>query len=323
MEYLKNEDELQYYGKRYELQKEIEDIFLGKGYSYIELPVVEYLDKFTSLYKNNKNIKKDSIVKLLNGSSDVLLLRPDNTISIIKSLIPRWEEDATIKLFYNSKVFRNDPNSNIREIRQLGIEYLGGVTLKSDEEVIGIALDILNKFNDDFILEISNSKYILGLFEAMDIKEFQKQIIKDFIYHKNRFELLDYLKKINIPKDIYDCLSNIFDLQGNVSKIIDKARNYYMNQIMEEALQELSILEDFINEDGYAKYAHFDLSMIMDLNYYDGVIFKGYYPNLYKDIVCGGRYDSFTEEFGSKVPAIGFSLDLDELTKIYCGKDSE
>ena len=135
--------------------------------------------------------------------------------------------------------------------------------------------------------------------------------------------MLDYLKKVNIQKDICDCLLNIFDLQGDVSKIIDKAGNYYMNQIMEAALQELRILGDFIEKEGYSKYVHFDLSMIMELNYYDGVIFKGYYPNLYKDIICGGGYDSFTEQFGSKVPAIGFSLDLDELTKIYCGKDSE
>ena len=56
--------------------------------------------------------------------------------------------------------------------------------------------------------------------------------------------------------------------------------------------------------------------MITELDYYDGVIFKGYYPNSFKEIIKGGRYDSFTEYFGEKVSAIGFSVELDEIANI-------
>lgn len=320
MEYLKMEDEIKYCSKRYELQRNIEDKFLEEGYFYIELSAFEDLNKFTSLYKK---AKKDSLVKLLREDSEVLILRPDNTTSIIKNFIPRWQEDISLKLFYNSTVFRNNPNSNISEIRQLGVEYLGGNILAVDKEVIGMTLDVLNRFNNDFILELSNTKYISGLLEEIDIRDSQKQKLKDFIYYKNKYELLEYIKKLNIPKDICHCLFNILDFQGEILEVIDMAENYYTNNIMDEALAELRILGDFIEKENYSKYVHFDLSMIMELDYYDGVIFKGYYPNSFEEIICGGRYDSFTEEFGQRVPAVGFSLNLDELTKVYLEKDGE
>ena len=320
MEYFKIEDEIKYHKKRYELKREIEDMFLNEGYSHIDPPSFESLDNFIYLYKK---IKKESMVKVLNGGSDVLILRHDNTTNIIKNLIPRWQQGMELKLFYNSTVFRNSPNLDIKEIKQLGVEYLGSSDLKADIEVICLALNILNKFNHDFILEISNSKYISGLFEAINIDEAEKRQLKDLIYRKNRFELVDYTKKLNLSKEIRDCLLNIFELQGDILEIVDKAQYYYTNKDMEESLQELIVLRNSIEEEGYLKYVHFDLSMITELDYYDGVIFKGYYPDYFKDIISGGRYDSFTEDFGQKVPAMGFSLDLDELIKIYFRKVGE
>lgn len=320
MEYLNIEDEIKYYEKRYKLKRKIEDMLLLEDYIHIEPSTFESFEKFISL---NKKIKKESMVKVLNGGSDILVLRPDNTTSIIKSLIPRWQDDTRLKLFYNSTVFRNSPNSNIREIRQMGVEYLGEIPQKADREVLALALDILNRFNGGFILEISNSKYIRGLFEAINIDEYEEKHLKDLIYRKNKFELFDYIKTLNIPNEIHDCLSNILSFQGDILKIANKAQSYYINETMEEALKELMALRDLIKKEGYSQYVHFDLSMITELDYYDGIIFKGYYPNSFKDIISGGRYDSFTEDFGKKVPAIGFSLDLDELTEVYCKEKGE
>ena len=320
MEYLNIEDEIKYYARRYELKRKIEDMLLLKGYTHIEPSTFENYEKFISL---NKKIKKESMVKVLNGGSDVLVLRPDSTTNIIKKLIPRWQEDTKLKLFYNSTVFRNNPNSNIREINQMGVEYFGEAPLKADREVLGLALDILNKFNGGFILEVSNSKYIRGLFEAINIDDEQEKHLKDFIYRKNKFELMDYIKTLNIEKGLHDCLSNILDLQGDILGIAKKAKGYYTNRAMEEALEELVILSNFIEEEGYSQYVHFDLSMVTELDYYDGIIFKGYYPNSFKDIISGGRYDSFTKDFGRLVSAIGFSLDLDELTEVNCKKKGE
>ncbi|SHI96856.1 ATP phosphoribosyltransferase regulatory subunit [Lutispora thermophila] len=313
MQFLRIEDEIGYLKKRYEIKKKIEDMFLNEGYVQIEPSIFEDFDIFEHV---NKWLKKESMVKVIGGSSDVLILRPDITTNIIRNLIPRWQEGFKLKLFYNSSIYRNQEIVNIREVRQMGIEYLGEDSLKADKEVVLLALKILDSFDSRFILEMSNSKYINGLLKEMDIEENHKRHIKDLIYRKNRQELVSYMGILNVPKSIYDTLASITDLQGKIETVEVKAKLYYLNDEMMEALDEIKAISKLIEEKGYKSNVQVDMSLITELDYYDGLIFKGYLPQSYKSIISGGRYDSFTGIFGKEVPAIGFSIDMDELTEI-------
>ncbi|HFL3244705.1 TPA: ATP phosphoribosyltransferase regulatory subunit, partial [Clostridioides difficile] len=82
-----------------------------------------------------------------------------------------------------------------------------------------------------------------------------------------------------------------------------------------QALEELKQVNNLIEECNFLDKARFDLSMITMLDYYEGIMFRGYYPNSYKEILSGGRYDSLTKEYGKEIPAIGFTLSVDELMK--------
>jgi ATP phosphoribosyltransferase regulatory subunit len=163
---------------------------------------------------------------------------------------------------------------------------------------------------------MSSSKYINGLFNKIDAEENVKKQLKNLIYRKNRYELMSFIEDLNLSKDIYDILANIMDFQGSIEAVEYKIKQYYMNQEMEEALCEIKSLNEVIESEGYKDKIQVDMSMITELDYYDGLIFKGYLPNSYKAIINGGRYDSFTKMFGNKVPAIGFCIDIDELTEM-------
>ncbi len=312
MKYLNIQDEMDYYKKIYQVKKGIEDIFLDKKYTEIQLSSLEDIEVKKAIYDKEK---MESMVKVVNNNSDLLTLRLDNTTGILKRIIPKVEQDRIIKLYYDSKVFRKDSTSNIKEIRQIGVECIGG-TIELDKEITNIVLDILDKFNGDFILEISNSKYIMGLIEGIGLRNEDIAKLKELIYTKNRFELNDFLTQKDIEDDMKIRLESLLDLQGSFQDIIDKAKALCINKRMEIALKEIEDLNEYIKTLNYQKYIQYDFSMIMEFSYYDGLIFKGYYPNYYKDIICGGRYDSFTEKFGRRIPAIGFSMDIDELTEI-------
>ena len=51
------------------------------------------------------------------------------------------------------------------------------------------------------------------------------------------------------------------------------------------------------------------------MNYYDGVIFKGFINGIPDSILSGGRYDRLMERFGKKTEAIGFAVYLDKLER--------
>ncbi|MDL0218963.1 ATP phosphoribosyltransferase regulatory subunit, partial [Clostridioides difficile] len=270
----------------------------------------EEYDEFTTI--NNK-IPEESMVKVVNGK--VMVLRADITTSIIKSLVPRWEDGLKLKLFYNSSIYKNKNTVGIKEIRQIGCEYLGEAPVEADREVVKLALKILEKYNNNFILEVGSSKYIHGLLEELNLNKNCENQIKNLLYTKNTHELKVYIEELKIKREVKELLSNILSLQGNLYNVIEKSNKFYCNNKMKQALEELKQVNNLIEECNFLDKARFDLSMITMLDYYEGIMFRGYYPNSYKEILSGGRYDSLTKEYGKEIPAIGFTLSVDELMK--------
>ncbi|HBF1175231.1 TPA: ATP phosphoribosyltransferase regulatory subunit [Clostridioides difficile] len=310
MKFLRIEDEVIYSKKRYKLKREIDKLFLDEEYFQIEPQLFEEYDEFTTI--NNK-IPEESMVKVVNGK--VMVLRADITTSIIKSLVPRWEDGLKLKLFYNSSIYKNKNTVGIKEIRQIGCEYLGEASVEADREVVKLALKILEKYNNNFILEVGSSKYIHGLLEELNLNKNCKNQIKNLLYTKNTHELKVYIEELKIKREVKELLSNILSLQGNLYNVIEKSNKFYCNNKMKQALEELKQVNNLIEECNFLDKARFDLSMITMLDYYEGIMFRGYYPNSYKEILSGGRYDSLTKEYGKEIPAIGFTLSVDELMK--------
>ncbi|MGO0940162.1 ATP phosphoribosyltransferase regulatory subunit, partial [Clostridioides difficile] len=279
MKFLRIEDEVIYSKKRYKLKREIDKLFLDEEYFQIEPQLFEEYDEFTTI--NNK-IPEESMVKVVNGK--VMVLRADITTSIIKSLVPRWEDGLKLKLFYNSSIYKNKNTVGIKEIRQIGCEYLGEASVEADREVVKLALKILEKYNNNFILEVGSSKYIHGLLEELNLNKNCENQIKNLLYTKNTHELKVYIEELKIKREVKELLSNILSLQGNLYNVIEKSNKFYCNNKMKQALEELKQVNNLIEECNFLDKARFDLSMITMLDYYEGIMFRGYYPNSYKEI---------------------------------------
>lgn len=308
MKYLSIENELNYSKKRYEFTKEIESIFVKNNYIQIKPSIFEDYDNFIAI---NKRTPTKSMVKIVGDK--ILVLRPDITTSIIKSLIPRWEEDLILKLFYHSTVYKNEGKEGIKEIRQFGCEYLGEKSIEADREIVNMSLDILKKFGQKFILEVGNSNYVDGILKELDLKEHQENKLKSLILRKNKIEIESYIEKSNVKEELKETIFNLFELNGEIDEVIYKAKKLYCNDMMRKGLRELEEISQLIKNCDNYKHINFDLSMVGKFDYYEGIMIKGYYANVYKEIVSGGRYDSLTEEFGKRVPAIGFCIDVDGL----------
>jgi ATP phosphoribosyltransferase regulatory subunit len=53
--------------------------------------------------------------------------------------------------------------------------------------------------------------------------------------------------------------------------------------------------------------------LVNNLNYYTGIIFKGYLEGISKGILQGGRYDNLAEKFGKNMDAVVFAINLQEV----------
>ncbi len=62
---------------------------------------------------------------------------------------------------------------------------------------------------------------------------------------------------------------------------------------------------------GYEKYLRFDLGLVHQIDYYTGVVFRGYVEGAGDAVLSGGRYDGLVGAFGRSAPATGFAIDVD------------
>lgn len=309
MEFLRIQDELNFAKKRYELTKKIETSFVDAGFIQIKPEIFEEYDEITQI---DKNISTKSMVKVV--SNKVMVLRPDITISLMKNLIPRWEDDLSLKLFYHSTVYKNKRNGDgIIQCRQFGCEYLGEPSMDADREVVNLAFNILKKFTDEFLLEIGSGNYIDGFVEALNIDSDTERQFKKLLYRKNKPELEAFAQKLDIKPELKELMVNILSIRGTLKEVTERANKYFTNARMKKGIDQLNTISTLISKEDLDKYTLFDLSMVSKLDYYDGIMLKGYYKSLYKEILSGGRYDSLTESFGKRVPAIGFTIYFDAL----------
>ncbi|GHU52796.1 ATP phosphoribosyltransferase regulatory subunit [Clostridia bacterium] len=280
------------------LQRKIENDFCKiaekKSYKEIATPMFEFYDVFDH---KTLNFPQESLYKFTDNKGRLMVLRPDVSLPIARSAATRLRnEKLPLRLFYIQDVFRvnHSDTGKSSSIRQIGAELIGQV---SDLELFSLVIDFLSTFNFKFTIEIGH----IGIFKDLTkkLKSEEKfdeiDLIRDLISRKNS-PSLDTMKIDNslklLPKmfgkdDVFQKAENIYN-----EKYLDELKNLY-NSLSEKT--------DVI----------IDLGLVNKINYYTGVVFKGYIGGT--EVLSGGRYDKLLGKFGYDVPAMGFALNLDAM----------
>ena len=67
---------------------------------------------------------------------------------------------------------------------------------------------------------------------------------------------------------------------------------------------------------------HVDLSVVGDIGYYNGIVFKGFVAGVPEGLLSGGEYTGLMQKMGKQEKAIGFAVYLDALERFMEEKDS-
>lgn len=311
MQYLNINELSQRLIKKNEILKSLESLVNQNGYIKVEPDYFEPYERFIQL---NKRIKKETMVKIQSLDGSIAILRPDITTNLMNLIVPIWSKGNALKIYYVSSTFRQNMNEPIVETKQFGVEYLGG-KVEGDREILYLILSIFNKLNLEFVLEIGHQKFINALFKQLNLSETKEVQLKTIINDKNQFELNKFLINEKITDDCKKILNKIFKLEGSLDRITEMLDSTTLNADMTDALEELSVIKNYLETEKLLNSVTFDLSSLSSYDYYNEVTFKGYIKNVPFAILSGGRYDMLTKEFGQDVPAIGFSIDLNEVLK--------
>lgn len=289
----------------------LEETFESFGYDEVITPTVEYYKTFSI---NDECMDEEKIYKFFESSGRILALRPDMTLPIARVVSTKMKEVETpIRLRYTSNIFRVNRKfgGKKNEYTDLGIELIGVPELDGDIEALTIALEGFKKLNiSNFKLEIGNIKFFNEIFDKCKIKEDEKEKLAELIEEKSLIELEKFLNSLEIEESKKNFLKRLPWLFGD-EDVLNNNIEFKDDKDVMSAIVYLKKINNILKELGYEDNITFDLGMVPGVNYYTGIIFKGYIEGARAPVLSGGRYDNLIKSFGRDLPAVGFSIDAD------------
>src|SRR5690625_4981752 len=147
--------------------------FSTYGYNQIRTPTFEAYDLFT---QTNGLVNQKEMIKTIDPTGEVLVLRPDITIPVTRHVVKNKENmNDELRFFYVLNVFRNATpsiTSKNKEKTQAGIECFGNDSITVDAEVVALAIHILKDLGfDAFKIELGHVKFLKELMKELPISE--------------------------------------------------------------------------------------------------------------------------------------------------------
>jgi ATP phosphoribosyltransferase regulatory subunit len=299
------------------VEQKLREFYLKRGYLQIITPTIEFYDVFDS---ESVWMEQEKMYKLFDSDGRILVLRPDITTPVARIAGTKLKDSYyPSKLCYSLNVFRSNENLNGKsnEFTQSGVEIIGSDSLRADIEVMSTGIKALLAVGlEDFKVELGQVQFFKGIMEDTKLGEEDIEKVRSYIEDKNFGALNDFLdSREDLDEETVLLLSTLPRLFGDIS-VIEQARKLTNNI---KALEALNIIEEIykiLSSMGLSKHFSVDLGMVHHINYYTGVIFRGYVEGAGKDVLYGGRYDSLISNFGANLPATGFALDVDSLVDI-------
>lgn len=283
----------------------LRELYSKYGYAQFKMSKFEEYD----LYVRNKDfLVSDSVITFNDTNGKLMALKPDVTLSIIKN---STDTEGVTKLYYNENVYRVSKNTHsFKEIMQTGLECIGNIGTYNICEVVTLAAKSLSAISDKFVLDISHMGLISSVLAGIS-DEVKAQILK-YISEKNTHDLVSLCENEGVDSKTIVALINV---NGTVDEIKEKLNAIPFPESSADALEEIFIIADILKNSQDKDKIHFDFSIVNDMNYYSGIVFKGYIEGIPTGILSGGRYDLLMNKMGKKSGAIGFAVYLDFLER--------
>jgi len=278
------------------------ELYMKYGYRRFLMSKFEDYDFYA---ENKKFLASDGILTFTDKKGKLKALKPDVTLSIVKNLC---EDELPAKLFYNENVYRPDENGNeFREIMQLGLESIGTNDIYSSAEVIMLAEKSLSVIDESHILDISHMGLLNSLLSVSGVPEKYHSALIDAISRRST----DTVRSIVKDKEMSDKICRLISEYATVSEFLPVLEELLPES---EALHELRGICDILVSLGLDKKIYIDFSLVNDMSYYNGIIFKGFISGIPTEVLSGGRYDPLLSRFGMSCGGCGFAIYLDRIS---------
>jgi len=296
---------------RTEVIEQLKKRFKTYGYCEIFTSTFEHYDLYANM---NGSVNHQEMIKTIDNTGQVLVLRPDITIPITQQIAMNNKAiHEDLRYFYVLDVFRQAMETkDYRESTQAGVEYFGNDTPEADAEVIALAIHLLQDIQVEYFkIELGHAGFFKQLVKQMNLQKHDLKELKQYIQAKNITEIEQLLNRLAIDKDIREIITSLPFLYGEPLEVIKKAKQLPLSDELVNTLNNMNDIYTVLSSYGVESNIVIDLSLINQMDYYSDMIFQGFIQEIGKPVLMGGRYNTLANQFDASIPAIGFACDID------------
>lgn len=286
---------------------------LYRQYGYLPYKMSKF-EEYEYYIRNKDFLVSDRIITFNDTNGKLMALKPDVTLSIIKN----GEDLAGCKqkVYYNENVYRVSENTHqFKEIMQCGLECIGDVDLYDIFESISLAAQSLALISQDFVLQVSHLGILTQVLDGLSADQGFRQEAIGYIAGKNTHDLSRLCREYGVEDKKLTELASVY---GQRSKVLASLEEL---GCAGTALEEMKTLSQMLDQLPWKDQIIFDFSVVNNMSYYNGFVFRGFLSGIYEGVLAGGQYDKLMQKLDRRSGAIGFALYLDLLEQLPAPKN--
>lgn len=284
-------------------------LYSENGYTPYRMSKFEEYD----LYAGNKDfLVSDNVITFTDTDGKLMALKPDVTLSIIKN--SRDLPDQTRKVYYVENVYRTAKGvGGFREILQTGLECFGKVTEEDLCQVLRMAAESVQLLGRSGTLVVSDLTLVSEILSRLVLPRQETQALYTAISQKN----IHAIRQLCPDPTAAGLLQQLLSVHGKPSQAAPVLRALLPGNTECESF--LRLLEQ-VEATPAGQLLRVDFSVMGDVSYYNGIVFKGFLSGIPDPVLSGGQYDRLMQKLHRTSRAIGFAVYTGELERLDQGK---
>lgn len=287
------------------------------GYGEIITPVVEPYELLAA--KAGEEVRKRMYAFEDLGRRKVAL-RPEFTASVARLVATTLRnEPKPLRLFCIGSLYRYDEpqRGRFREFWQSNYELIGSNKPEADAEIIMLTRSLMKSVGlKNCIFKVGHVGILRGMLSQENLADdLQNQAMQ--LMDKKKYE--DAFKLVKHAGASEKCLATLKKLVkirgGEVSKVTKRMENQvkgYENAV--NSVRNLREIVDLVLKSEKGINVIVEAGFARGLEYYTGMIFEVYVPQISVALCGGGRYNKLIELFGGEpTPAVGVAHGIDRI----------
>lgn len=290
-------------------------LYADHGYRQYKMSKFEEYD----LYVKNKDfLISDNIITFTDTNGKLMALKPDVTLSIIRST--KDLPDGVEKVYYDENVYRVSKGTHrFREIKQSGLECIGAVGKENLCEVISLAAQSLKKLSPACVLDLSHLGILQAVIDSLNVPPETAAAIQRKAGEKNLHEIDALCTEANADPTAAEIFKRLAQIYGQPETVLPQLEHLLKGTAAQPALNAFSAILTGLEQTPAKDVLRIDFSVVGDMRYYNGAVFKGFIEGIPGSVLSGGQYDRLMRRMHRNAGAVGFAVYLDMLERLQEG----